>query len=129
MNMKNWIVIFSISIPLLSACVTKESKVRWQIKKENPAYGLTLSYLLPFDQIQKIVGNKFQPAINDEGMGYLNLTIMTSNQYYLGGKSYGDMQEAHILIRTKGSVTVPLSMGVKGQQLNDAFSENNFIES
>lgn len=124
--MKNLLLIFPVFILLLSACANEEKETRWEIKKENPVYGLSLSYLLPLDQIQKIVGDKVIPRVNDEGMGYLNLTIMTSNQYYLDGINYGSMQEAHILIRAEGSVTQPLSMGVKGQKLNDVLWKYNF---
>ena len=124
--MKYLLLIFPVFIFVFLACDAKEKEARWEIKKENPVYGLTLSYLLPLDQIQKIVGNKAIPAINDEGMGSLNLTIMSGNQYYIDGENYGDMQEAHLLIRTEGSVTVPRSMGVKGQKLNDVFGEYNF---
>jgi hypothetical protein len=124
--MKNLLLIFSVFILLFSACANEEKETRWEIKKENPVYGLTLRYLLPLDQIQKIVGNKVIPRINDEGMGYLNLTIMTSDQYYLDGINYGSMQEAHILVPAKGSITQPLSMGVKGQKLNDVLWKNNF---
>lgn len=111
---------------MLSACHPEEKETRWEIKKENPVYSLSLRYLLPLDQIQKIVGDKVTPKINDEGMGSLNLTIMSGNQYYIDGVNYGNMQEAHLIIRTEGSVTVSHSMGVKGQKLNDVFGENNF---
>jgi hypothetical protein len=124
--MKNPLLIFPVIILLLSACVNEETETRWEIKKENPVYGLTLRYLLPSDQIQKIVGNKVLPLINDEGMGYLNLTVMTTNQYYIDGQSYDNMKQAHILAPTQNSVTVALTMGAYGQKLNDVFWENNF---
>ena len=126
LNMKNSLLIIFVFLLLLSACDTQKSEVRWQIKKESPAYGLTLTYYLPIDQIQKIVGKKFMPSINDEEMGYLNLAVMSADQYYLDNKDYGDMQEAHVLVLTKGSVTIPLSIGVKNQKLNDVFAKNNF---
>jgi len=126
--MKNLLLMFPVFILALSACDPDEKEISWEIKKENPAYGLTLNYLLPLDQIQKIVGDKVIPKINEEGMGSLNLTIMSSDQYYIEGMKYGDMQEAHLLVLTEGpkSVTMTHSMGVKGQKLNDVFKENNF---
>jgi len=59
--MKNLLLILSALIFLFSACTNEEKETRWEIKKENPVYGLSLSYLFPLDQIQKIVGNKVVP--------------------------------------------------------------------
>lgn len=127
-DMKNLFLLFSVFTLLFLACANEEKETRWEIKKENPVYGLSLNYLLPIDQIQKIVGDKVIPRINDEGMGYLNLTIMTTDQYYLDSINYGNMQEAHILVPTEAerTVTQVLSMGVKGQKLNDVLWKNNF---
>lgn len=111
---------------LLSACNEQESGVRWQIKKENPAHGLTLRYSLPGDQLQQIIGNEFKPRLDDDGNGYLMLFIATAEQYYLDSSNYGNLKIAHILIGTEGSLNNPLTIGVKNQNLNDLFTQNHF---
>jgi len=93
---------------LLSECSEEESEVRWQIKKENPAYGLTLGYSLPEDHLQEIIGNEFKNRIDDNGNGYLMLFITIAEQYYLDSSTYDNLQIAHILIGTEGSLNSPL---------------------
>ena len=111
---------------LLSACHEPESDVRWQIKKENPAYGLTLGYSLPGDQLQQIIGDEFKPSLDDDGNGYLMLFIATSVRYYLDNTTYDNLQIAHILIGSEGSINSPFTIGVGNQKLNNLFDKYNF---
>ena len=63
-KMKNLLFIFPDFVLMLVACAAKEKETRWAIKKDNPEYGLTLGYLFPLNQIQKIVGyNNYHPRL------------------------------------------------------------------
>ena len=82
--MKNLCLQITIAFLLMITAIhAQESSVSWQIKKDNPAIGLTLGYSLPGEQLQTIVGDKFKPLLNKEGKGFLMLFIATCPKYNL----------------------------------------------
>ncbi|MDP3312752.1 hypothetical protein [Lutibacter sp.] len=110
----------------LLVCNAQESGVRWQVKNESPAYGITLGYSLPGDQLQAIIGDKFKPHLNEDGNGYLMLFIAISKQYNLDSTSYDTMTIAHILISSQGSLNSPLVIAGENQQINKIFTMYDF---
>ncbi len=120
-----------LQIPLalflfISVSHAQESNVRWQIKKDNPAIGLTLGYSLPGEQLQTIVGDKFKPLLNKEGKGYLMLFIATCPKYNLDSTIVDSMQIAHILVNVEGSLNNPLVITGDNQTITKIFSDYNF---
>lgn len=111
---------------LTSACYAQVSDIAWQITKESPAYGLTLGYTLPGEQLQKIVGDKFKPQLNADGNGYLMLFLATSKKYKLDSTTYEEMQIAHILIGVEGSLNSPLVITGENQAINSVFLRYGF---
>ena len=58
----------TITIAFLFICLgfTKDkTHTRFEIRKDNPAIGLTLVWSLPEAQLQNIIGNKFKPLVKD----------------------------------------------------------------
>ncbi len=58
------------SLLVFSQNITKDTvqqnkEVRFEIRKENPAYGLTLLWNLPEEQLQGIVGKEYKPMVKD----------------------------------------------------------------
>ncbi len=126
--MKNKIL--PITIILLFICLgfTKdEKKVGFEIRKDNPAIGLTLVWSLPETQLQNIIGAKFKPFVKD-GKGILMLFVTTAKKYYLDSVGYDNLKMAHILVLTEGNnaLNAPLSIGVEKQNLNEVLNRYNF---
>ncbi|MDI1354154.1 MAG: hypothetical protein PSX36_04510 [bacterium] len=107
--------------------IKDEKKVRFEIRKDNPAIGLTLVWSLPEVQLQSIIGDKFKPFVKD-GKGVLMLFITTAKKYYLDSVGYDNLKMAHILVLTEGknALNAPLSIGVEKQNLNEVLKRNNF---
>ena len=118
-----------IALILLFICLgfTKdEKKVRFEIRKDNPAIGLTLVWSLPEAQLQNIIGDKFKPLIKD-GKGVLMMFITTAKKYYLDSVDYDNLKMAHILVLTEGdnAINAPLSIGVENQNINEILKRYN----
>jgi hypothetical protein len=118
-------IVFGLLL-FISECNKKSLDVRWQIKKEYPAYGLTLGYYLPGEQLQQIIGNEFIPKLDENGEGYLMLFIASSQQYDLNNLAYDNLRIAHILVGAENSLNCPLTIGAKNQQLNTVFEKFDF---
>ena len=119
-----------IGIALLFIClgfIKDDKKTRFEIRKDNPAIGLTLAWSLPEAQLQNIIGDKFKPLVKD-GKGILMLFITTAKKYYLDSAAYDNLKMAHILVLTEGKnvLNAPLSIGVEKQNLNEVLKRNNF---
>lgn len=108
-------------------CTVSKKEVRFEIKKESPAIGLTLGWSLPEVALQKIVGNKFKPFAKD-GKGFLMLFIATTPTYYLNDAGYNNLMLAHIVIPVEGKNTInaPLSIVPKNQKINKALQQFGF---
>ncbi|CAN5348493.1 hypothetical protein BH10BAC1_BH10BAC1_03830 [soil metagenome] len=120
----------TIAIAFLFIClgfIKDEKKVRFEIRKDNPANGLTLVWSLPEVQLQNIIGNKFKPLVKD-GKGILMLFITTAKKYYLDSVGYDNLRMAHILVLTEGdqAINAPLSIGVEKQNINEILKRYNF---
>ncbi|MFY0654673.1 MAG: hypothetical protein JXQ96_21750 [Cyclobacteriaceae bacterium] len=125
--MKNLLIALAFgSFLLISGCKKERPDVRWQIKKEYPAYGLTLGYYLPGEQLQQIVGNDFTPKLDENGNGYLMLFIASAQKYYLDSLGYDSFRIAHILVGVESSLNCPLTIGPRNQHLNAVFEKFNF---
>lgn len=111
---------------LFLACTREQPEVRWQIKKEYPAYGLTLGYQLAESHIQQIIGDAFRPKLDKHGKGYLMLFIASAQKYYLDDLPHQELGIAHILVYTENSLNCPLSIGLPDQALNTVLEENHF---
>ncbi len=111
----------------LPVYIKDEKTVRFEIRKDNPAIGLTLVWSLPEAQLQGIIGDKFKPLVKD-GKGILMLFITTAKKYYLDSVGYDNLKMAHILVLTEGNnaLNAPLSIGVEKQNLNEVFNRYNF---
>ena len=125
--MKTTLTILASTMLLLCSAFTQHTGVHFQIKKEAPAYGITLGWSLPADQLQKIVGDKFKPAAKD-GKGFLMLFITNAKEYYLDGKEYHNLKLAHIVIPVEGDhvINAPLSIGAKKQEVNELLKQYDF---
>lgn len=126
--MKNKIQLLVITLLFICLGFTKdEKKVRFEIRKDNPAIGLTLVWSLPEAQLQNIIGDKFKPFVKD-GKGILMLFITTAKKYYLDSVGYDNLKMAHILVLTEGNnvLNAPLSIGVEKQNLNEVLKLYNF---
>lgn len=119
-------ILFFICIISFGCSVVKFT-VRFEIKKEHPAIGLTLGYMLPEEQLQKIVGNKFKPIAKD-GMGFLMLFISTSPKYYMNNVSFDNLAIAHIVIPVEGKYTInaPLSIAPENQSICKTLKQFGF---
>ena len=129
--MKHTLTILTIAILLICSSFTSQPGVHFQIRKESPAYGLTLSWILPEDQLQKIVGDKFRPAAKG-GKGTLMLFITNAKEYYLDGKAYQNLKLAHIVIPVEGDHTIsaPLTIAEENQDVSKLLQQYDFkIES
>ena len=120
----------TIAIAFLFIClgfIKDDKKTRFEIRKDNPAIGLTLVWSLPEAQLQNIIGDKFKPLVKD-GKGILMLFITTAKKYYLDSSAYDNLKMAHILVLTeeKNALNAPLSIGVEKQNLNEVLKRNNF---
>lgn len=120
-------LIFLTFLLMVSTLVrAQDSPVHWQIKAENPAYGLTLGYSLPKNQLQAIVGDSFTPRVDANGNGNLMLFIATAKKYNLDSTSYNNLKIAHILIPLETSLNNPFIISDGNQQLNKLFHAYNF---
>lgn len=125
--MKNLLIATIFGLLLLnSGCEKKRLDVRWKIKKEYPAYGLTLGYYLQGDQLQQIVGNNFTPILDENGDGYLMLFIASAQKFYLDSLEYDSLQVAHILVDTENSLNCPFTIVAKNQDLRTVFDKFDF---
>lgn len=118
-----FLVLFLIS----SGCSMVKSTVRFEIKKEDPAVGLTLGWILPEEQLQKIVGDQFKPLVKD-GNGFLMLFVASSPKYYLADEQLDTMTIAHIVIPLEGTNTInaPLSVVPKEQEISQTLQKYGF---
>ena len=122
--------ILQIGIALLFICFgfTKDDKkTRFEIRKDNPAIGLTLGWALPEAELQKIVGDKFKPAVKD-GKGFFMLFITTAKKYYINDLAYDNLKMAHLIIPVVGKYTInaPLSIGNETQKINGVLKYYDF---
>ena len=126
--MKNKIPTIAIALLFICFGFTKgDKKTRFEIRKDNPAIGLTLGWALPEAELQKIVGDKFKPAVKD-GKGFLMLFITTSKKYYLDDVGYDNLKMAHLIIPVVGKYTInaPLSIGNESQKINEVLKHYDF---
>jgi hypothetical protein len=111
---------------LNSGCKRNSLDVPWEITKEFPAYGLTLGYYLPGDQLQQIVGNNFIPIVEKNGDGYLMLFIASAQKFYLDSLEYDSLRIAHILVDTENSLNCPYTIVAQNQDLRTVFETYDF---
>ncbi len=126
--MKNRTMVIAFGALFISLGFSKhDSNVHFQIRKDNPALGITLAWSLPENQLQKIVGNQFKPVIKN-GKGFLMLFIATAKQYYLDSTAHDNLKLAHIIIPVKGEQTInaPLSIVPEKQKINELLKQYNF---
>lgn len=119
-----------LAIAFLFLClgfIKDENKVRFEIRKDNPAVGLTLVWSLPEAQLQSIVGDKFKPLVK-EGKGILMLFITTAKKYQLDSVTYDNLKMAHILVPTEGAQTInaPLSIAEEKQPISEILKRYDF---
>jgi hypothetical protein len=105
---------------IVMALKKDETKHVFVIKKDNPATGLTLAWLLPESKVQQIVGPKFKPILKN-GRGLLMLFIVTTKKYYLNQNAYENLNLAHIIVPVEGTnaINSPFFISTEGQKIND----------
>lgn len=108
-------------------CSVTKLPVRFEIKREAPAIGLTLGWSLPEAELQKIVDHQCKPLVKD-GMGFLMLFIATSRNYYLNDVRFDNLSLAHIVIPVEGKTTInaPLTIAPKDQNINQTLKDFGF---
>jgi|GEM_PF-1178518 len=119
------LIIFAQNTDSIKVNLDANKEIHFQIKKENPAYGLSLLWFLPEEQIQKIVGKQFKPIIKD-GKGVLMLFIASSEKYFLDNVEFQNLKIAHILIPVERSLNSVEAFGSEKQKLNLVLNQYDF---
>lgn len=104
-----------------------EKTVRFEIRKDSPASGLTLGWALPESELQTIVGDKFKPAVKD-GKGFLMLFIASAEKYYIDEVEFDDLKMAHLIIPVVGNYTInaPLSIVNENKKVHSVLKHYDF---
>lgn len=119
-----WIALFFICFGFTKK---DDKKTRFEIRKDNPAIGLTLGWALPEAELQRIVGDKFKPVVKD-GKGFLMLFIASAKKYYVDDIAYDNLKMAHLIIPVFGnhSINAPLSIVNNHNKIHEILKRYNF---
>lgn len=126
MKAKKMVLVIGILF-MVFAMRKDDAKHTFVIKKDNPATGLTLAWLLPSSKVQTIIGPKFKPLLKD-GKGLLMLFIVTTKKYHLDNNSYDNLNLAHIIVPVEGTnaINSPHFMSVENQKINELLKNHGF---
>lgn len=104
-----------------------DSKHTFVIKKDYPATGLTLAWLIPESKAQTIVGPNFKPLVKG-GNALLMLFVVHTKKYYLDDNTYDNLNLAHIIVPVEGAnaINSPYFMSTEKQKINDLLRNHGF---
>ena len=125
--MKRIIVFVHLALIISFTAQSQSKLIRWQIEETDPAYGLTLRYLLPLEVLQKMTGPKFKPRTDEKGFGRLLLFIYSAPRYHLAGMAYDSLNEASIFIVGKNSMQTYDRIGNPNKAINRVYENYNFV--
>ena len=119
------------------------SQVVWSVSSSTPCVGLTASWPVPAEELDRLLAPGLAPAISPDGRGTLLLFAASCPSSTIDGSETGPVSTAHVLIPLAGSgslptvptldenswIAVPWSLGSTGNPVTDLFRRFAFAAS